>query len=150
MQDYTQEEYEWAMDENADPLYHERPFMTTRRRLKILSLHQLRQHEAIQPAVSGEPWILPVEIHVFCISDHTAIITTPGHNFVELGLELKKKSPFKNTMIIDFANAMVGYTPPRRVFAEGDYEAVNSRLVPGSSEKMFEEVLNIINDVHKQ
>ncbi len=149
LQNFTEEEYQWALNKDAEPLYKERTFMTDRRRSKILSLHQLRQEEAIQPAVSGEPWHLPVELHAFCIGGHTAVITTPGHNFVELGLYLKKHSPYKNTMIIDFANANIGYTMLRENFAHGDYEAINSRVQPGSCEIMFDEVLNMLNQAYE-
>ena len=148
MQDYTEAEYKWALDKNAPPLYNERSFLQTRRRMKILSLAELREREAIPPSISGDPYRLPVEIHVFRLDDQNAIVTTPGHNFVELGLELKERSPFVNTMIIDLANARVGYTFHSRVFGEGDYEAINSRLLPGAAEKMIDEAVQILNDLY--
>lgn len=48
--------------------------------------------------------------------------TFPGEAFVELGLDLKSKSPFKPTLIVELANDYRGYIPTLRGFAEGGYE----------------------------
>ena len=146
LQDFTIAELQWAK-EDPNPLYPERAFMEKRRRRKILYLEKLRQYEAIPPVVSGEPWQMPIEIHVFRLSEQTVIVTLPGEIFVELGLDLKKHSPFANTMIIELANANDKYVPTQRAYAEGDYEPLNSILVPGSGEKMVEEVLKILNQM---
>jgi hypothetical protein len=147
LQDFSEKELEWALDEDAGPLYNERPFLVKRRRMKILSLERMRRREAVQPVVSGEPWMLPVEIHIFRLDERTAIVTLPGEVFVELGLDLKKRSPFSNTMVIELANADIAYVPTRDAFMEGDYEALNSRLIPGSGEKMVETALQMLWEV---
>ena len=147
LQDYTEAEYEWAIDENAPPLYPDRPWLVGRRRGKIRSLEQIRQRDAIPPSASGEPWRLPLEIHVFRLDRETAIVTIPGEVLVELGLDLKKQSPFANTMVIELANATISYVPTLRAFAEGDYEALNSRLAPGSGEEMVDEAVRLLNDI---
>ena len=146
LQNFTSAEFEWAGND-PKPLYPERAFMERFRRSKILNLKNIRKYEAIPPVVSGEPWQIPVEIQVFRLSDKTAIVTFPGEIFVEHGLELKKHSPFKNTMIIELANANLRYVPTRRAYAEGDYEPMNSILVPGSGEKMVEEALIMLNQM---
>lgn len=146
LQGYTDDEYRWAMDEAAPPLYPESAFMTMRRRMKIKRLVRMREEgEASPPVVSGDPWYLPVEIQVFRLDRQTAIVTTPGHSFAELGLDLKQRSPFANTILIEFAHTNIGYTPPRRVFAEGGYQPLNSRLQPGYVETLFDEILRIMN-----
>lgn len=149
LQDFSDTELKWAKRDRKDTtlLYPERPFLVNMRRGKILSLERMRQSEAIAPSVSGEPWTLPVEIQVFRLDNQTAIVTLPGEIFVEHGLELKKRSPFANTMVIELANASNGYVPTLSAFAGGDYEAVNSRLAPGSGEKMVEEALQMLNSM---
>ncbi|MGQ9619777.1 MAG: neutral/alkaline non-lysosomal ceramidase N-terminal domain-containing protein [Bacteroidales bacterium] len=149
LQDFSEAELQWAKKDPADniQLYPERQWVVKFRRGKILSLEKLRESEAIVPPVSGAPWTLPIEIHVFRLDSQTAIVTLPGEIFVEHGLAIKKHSPFANTMVIELANASIGYVPTQRAFAEGDYEAINSRLAPGSGEKMVEEVLHIMNNM---
>jgi len=149
LQRFSDTELQWARHDTSQ-LYPERTFLSTMRRRKILSLEQMRRREAIPPSASGEPWLLPVEIQVFQLNTQTAIVTLPGEVFVELGLDLKKRSPFANTMVIELANADIRYVPTRRAFAEGEYEAVNSRLAPGSGEKMVEEALQLLHDMRKE
>jgi neutral ceramidase len=51
-----------------------------------------------------------------------AVATFPGEAFVELGMELKSKSPFKPTMLIELANDYRGYIPTVEAFEAGGYE----------------------------
>ncbi len=149
IQDYTKEELDWSREER-EQIYNERPFLSHRRRLKISiwgvqpPLEKLRMYEAVAPAVSGEPWRIPVEIHVFKLDRKTAIVTMPGELFTEFGIGLKKRSPFPNTMLIELANADIAYLPTMQGFKEGDYEAINSRLIPGSGEKMVDSAIEIL------
>ena len=112
---------------------------------KIRHIEKLRQYEAIKPTGSDESWLLPIEVHVFKLNSHTVIVTMPGELFVELGLEIKKKSPFKNTLIIQLANSRIAYVPTKKAFNEGDYEVVNSRLESGSGEIMVKKSIEMLN-----
>lgn len=82
IQDYTEEELEWSR-EAKDEIYNERSFLSHRRRLKISiwgvqqPLEKIRKYDAIAPAVSGDSWRIPVEIHVFKLDQETAIVTMP-------------------------------------------------------------------------
>lgn len=53
---------------------------------------------------------------------NVAFVGEPCEFFVELGLEIKKKSPFKPTFIVELANDWVGYVPTPKAFKEGGYE----------------------------
>jgi hypothetical protein len=147
LQDYTEKEYQWAAEPDAPPLYPERTFLENVRRSKILSLEKIRRREAVPPVVSGDPWSYPVEIHAFRLDPGTAIVTMPGEVFVELGLELKKQSPFDNTMVVQLANADIIYVPTKIAFSEGGYEPLNTRLAPGSGERIIEEALAMLNEM---
>ncbi len=149
LQSLNETEVYWAHNDTGQ-LYQEREFLSTIRRRKILSLEQMRRREAIAPSATGEPWLLPVEIHVFQLNRETALVTLPGEVFVSLGLELKKKSPFANTMVIELANADIRYVPTLDAFAQGDYEAINSRLAPGSGEKLVDAALQMLNDMKSE
>ena len=65
-----------------------------------------------------------------------AWVGLPGEIFVELGLAIKKRSPFAQTFVIELANENLGYIPDRRSYAEGQYEPESSRCAPGSGEKL--------------
>jgi hypothetical protein len=53
-------------------------------------------------------------------------VALPGEVFVELGLAVKKASPFRYTLIAELANGPVGYVPDRAAEAQGNYEAAPS------------------------
>ncbi|WP_081891489.1 neutral/alkaline non-lysosomal ceramidase N-terminal domain-containing protein [Verrucomicrobium sp. BvORR106] len=51
-----------------------------------------------------------------------AIVTMPFEVLVEIGLEIKKKSPFPRTFMIELANGANGYLPPPHQHELGGYE----------------------------
>ncbi|MEK7395842.1 MAG: neutral/alkaline non-lysosomal ceramidase N-terminal domain-containing protein [Candidatus Poribacteria bacterium] len=65
---------------------------------------------------------VPVEIQVLTLGNEIALVGIPGEVFVEIGLAIKEKSPFKWTFPIECTNGCVGYMPTRTAFDEGGYE----------------------------
>src|SRR5205823_3647659 len=51
-----------------------------------------------------------------------ALIFLPGEIFVETAQRIEAASPFRQTLIIGFAENSIGYVPTRRAFREGGYE----------------------------
>ncbi|MFW6101381.1 MAG: hypothetical protein ACOC90_08335 [Bacteroidota bacterium] len=49
-------------------------------------------------------------------------------------------------MVIELANIDIHYVPTKRQFREGEYEPMNSRLLPGSGEKMVETSLRMLEN----
>ena len=90
---------------------------------------------------------IPLEVQAFRLSPDVAIVTLPGEVFVELGLAIKRASPFKTTLVIELANDDPAYIPTRKAFAEGSYETVNSRVVPGSGERMVEVAIKLLKEL---
>ena len=78
------------------------------------------------------------EVQVITFGDELAVVGLPGEIFVELGLALKKASPFKHTFIAELANGSVGYVPNAEAYPQGAYEVVSARGAPGSGEKLIE------------
>ncbi len=77
-----------------------------------------------------------------------AIATNPGELFVEFGLEIKEKSPFKHTFVVELANGYAGYIPTQQAFQEGGYEPLHtvhsSHLRVDAGDIMVEETLNLL------
>ena len=88
---------------------------------------------------------LMAEVQVISFSDDVAIVSLPGEIFVELGLALKKDSPFKHTFIAELANGSIGYVPNREAYPQGNYEVVSARGEAGSGEKLVEVALKLLN-----
>lgn len=78
-----------------------------------------------------------------------ALVGVPGELFVELGLEIKRRSPFRQTMVIELANDSIGYIPTRRAFTEGGYEPEASVLYPGEGERVVETALSLLERLYR-
>jgi hypothetical protein len=62
-----------------------------------------------------------VEVNALRIGD-LGIVALPGEVFCEFGLEIKKQSPAKYTIVLELANDYIGYLPTREAFSQGGYE----------------------------
>jgi hypothetical protein len=90
---------------------------------------------------------LPMEVQVFRLSDDVAVVGLPGEIFVELGLAIKKASPFRTTLVIELCNDAPGYVPTAKAFKEGSYETVNSRVQSGGGEKLVEAATRLLKEL---
>ncbi|MGH2459633.1 MAG: hypothetical protein ACRDIY_12290, partial [Chloroflexota bacterium] len=105
---------------------------------EVLLLDRERQHSAV----------VPVEIQVLAVGD-TAFVGVPFEMFVELGLEIKARSPFAHTFIIDLANGSEGYLPTLNAFKKGGYEvrlARGKKIVPEGGAMLVEAALRVLGD----
>ncbi|EEF59050.1 neutral/alkaline non-lysosomal ceramidase N-terminal domain-containing protein [Pedosphaera parvula] len=91
--------------------------------------------------------VWPMEIQVFRLDGDTAVVCLPAEIFVQFGLNIKKASPFKKTIVISICNDRPCYMPTEQAFKEGSYETVNSRLKPGSGEAMVETAIKLLNEL---
>ena len=113
------------------------PFLAQVKAYKIMAL-ELRKAST-----------LALEIQALRLSSELAIVTLPGEVFVELGLAIKRSSPFRNTLVIELANDAPGYIPTRKAFPEGSYETVNSRVQSGGGEAMVEAALRLLKELRQ-
>jgi len=90
--------------EDAKP-YHKRE--------KVYARRTLQMHDS--------PDEVSVVLQAFRIGD-LGVCAIPFEVFVEIGLELKEKSPFKQTFTISHANGTYGYLPTVRQHELGGYE----------------------------
>jgi hypothetical protein len=93
----------------------------------------------------GKP--LEVEVQVIALGDEVAWVSLPGEMFVELGLAVKKASPFRYTLIAELANGSVGYVPDRPAYAQGNYEVVSARCAEDSGELLAETAVRLLKEV---
>ena len=98
-------------------------------------------------ARNGKP--IDAEVQVIALGGDVAFVALPGEIFVELGLDVKKRSPFKHTIIIELANGSVGYVPTKRAFSEGNYEPTSARCAPGSGEMVADAAVKLLTELYK-
>lgn len=93
----------------------------------------------------GQP--LEVEVQTITLGNDLAWVSLPGEVFVQLGLDLKLDSPFRQTMIAELANGSIGYIPNRRAYPQGNYEVVSARCAAGSGEMLVETAVKMLKEI---
>ncbi|MBY0457200.1 MAG: neutral/alkaline non-lysosomal ceramidase N-terminal domain-containing protein [Gemmataceae bacterium] len=95
----------------------------------------------------GKPY--QVEVQVISLGRELAWVSLPGEIFVELGLQIKRGSPFRQTMIAELANGSIGYVPNRAAYPQGNYEVISARCAEGSGEKLVDSALKQLRSQFK-
>ena len=112
----------------------EPPFLEVVDAFKVLDVYERggRPHE--------------VEVQVITLGRDVALVSLPGEIFVELGMAVKRASPFKYTIIAQLANGSIGYIPTRQAWTQGNYEVVSARCAAGSGEMLVETASRLLRE----
>lgn len=95
-----------------------------------------------QGKLEAEP--ISTEVQVVKIGDFV-LVTFPGEIFAEVGLRIKKQSPFPNTFIASCTNGSIGYAPATADYGkEPAYEDALTRLAPQWQEVYEKKVLEML------
>ena len=70
-----------------------------------------------------------------------------GEVFNEIGVRLKKQSPYKYTFMITHCNGSSGYLITDKAYHEGGYEARSTRAESGAEKAIIENLLEMISDL---
>jgi neutral ceramidase len=132
LQRVTDEQLAWARENIRKVGTRELPFLEQVKAYRILAL-ELRGGRTI-----------PLEVQAFRLGKDVALVGLPGEIFVELGLAIKRASPFATTLVVELCQDAPGYLPTKKAFAEGSYETVNSRIAPGGGEMLVEAAARLL------
>ena len=135
LQHYGPEKVAWARENIKKVGTGELSFIKQVEAYKILAL-EMRHSRTI-----------PLEVQVIRLSPDVAIVGLPGEVFVDLGLAIKRASPFTTTLVIELCQDAPGYIPTKKAFAEGSYETVNSRVAPGGGEMITETAIRLLKEL---
>lgn len=93
-----------------------------------------------------------VDLYLQCITiGDVCIHILPGEIFVDIGLEIKEKSPYERCVVVENSNSYCGYIPTKSAFiGKNDllYEtslAIHSCLVPEAADLITEKSLELAN-----
>jgi neutral ceramidase len=112
-------------------------------------LEQVQAFKAVEVAErEGRPQ--EVEVQVIAFGEQLAWVSLPGEIFVELGLAVKRGSPFQQTMIAELANGSIGYIPNREAYPQGNYEVISARCAQGSGEMLVDAALRLLRDLYRE
>ena len=114
------------------------PFMDQVRADKIMAVS----------ARQGKP--IDAEVQVIALGNQLAWVGLPGEVFVELGLAIKRASPFPLTILAELANDDIGYVPNREVYPQGAYEPVSARVAQGSGEMLVDSAVRLLTELFRE
>jgi sugar phosphate isomerase/epimerase len=135
LQQFGPEKVAWARESIKKVGTRELSFLQQVEAYKILAIEMRRGRT------------IPLEVQVFRLSRDVAVVGLPGEVFVDLGLAIKRASPFATTLVIELCQDAPGYIPTKKAFAEGSYETVNSRIAPGGGEMMAEAAIRLLKEL---
>jgi len=113
---------------------------------------RLASHYALRIlALAKRPETTEVAIQAIRIGDQ-AIVGLPFEVLVEIGLDLKKKSPFPRTLLISMANGGFGYLPPPHQHELGGYETWlgTCKVAEDSSVILTKELLEMLGELKNE
>lgn len=87
----------------------------------------LQKHQGINDA-AGEP-VITAEVQGIRIGEGV-LITAPIEALVEVGLNVKRASPYAHTFVAAFSNGYMHYGPPASYYDLGGYEVTECLLAP--------------------
>jgi len=86
-------------------------------------------------------------VQVIILGD-IALVAVPGELFNSLGIQIKRRSPFRYTYVIELANDYIGYIPDKKAYALGGYQVwtgLHSFVAKGTGELMVDETIRLLN-----
>lgn len=90
------------------------------------------------------------EIQAFKFGQKVAILGVPGELFSVLYSEIKNRSYFPYTIVVGYANGVLGYIPDRNSFKQGGYEVNKGTLLaPGTGEEIVKNCVLLLNSLKK-
>ena len=81
-----------------------------------------------------------------------AFVAVPGEFFTSLGVEIKRRSPFRYTYIVELANDYIGYIPDKEGYRSGGYQVwtgYHSFIEEGAGEAIVDEAVRMLMSLYE-
>ncbi|MGQ9733069.1 MAG: neutral/alkaline non-lysosomal ceramidase N-terminal domain-containing protein [Candidatus Zipacnadales bacterium] len=89
---------------------------------------------------------VPTEVQALRIGP-VGLVSLPGEIFVELGHEIKRRSPFEITMPVTVANGSLGYIGTLESYCQGGYEVTWNIAAPEAGQILVENAVEALKRV---
>jgi len=83
------------------------------------------------------------------IGQSVAFGAFPGEPFNDIGVALKKRSPFKMTVLSCLTNGSRGYFPFSKSYQQGGYESATSPFGPSVADDLINGQLDLLGKLYK-
>jgi hypothetical protein len=96
---------------------------------------------------SGETPKAELNVSVARVGE-VAFVGLGAEVLTDVGLAIKKASPFEDTWIITHCNGTAGYLPPQDVYVEGGYEVESSSFASTAAAEVVHRVVKMLHAIH--
>lgn len=106
----------------------------------------MRRQLAPRQAEPLQTWVQALRI------GDVAWVGVPGEFFTSLGIEIKRRSPFRYTYVAELANDWIGYIPDRPAFDLGGYQVwtgLHSYVAAGTGEQIVDTAVEMLHELHR-
>lgn len=79
-----------------------------------------------------------------------AFVGLGGEVMSEIGMQIKKASPFEQTFIITHCNGTSGYLPPKHRYVEGGYEVKSSPFASSAADILVKRVVKMLHKLAEE
>ncbi|MCX7427866.1 MAG: hypothetical protein NTW96_19835 [Planctomycetia bacterium] len=110
----------------------------------VAVFRQMRKELAPNQGKDRATWL-----QVVAIGD-MAIVGVPAEFFTKLGMDIKRQSPFKNTVVAELSNDWIGYVGDRDSHKLGGYQfwmGHHSYAEPGTGERIVAQALDMLREL---
>jgi len=87
-----------------------------------------------------------VRTHFITFGD-VAIVGCNIEPFCEIGMEIKRRSPFPVTFMCGYTNGRMAYMPTAEEWTKGGYEVENSPFGQGAARELTGEIANTLEEL---
>lgn len=118
--------------------------MPERAETTIEVFRKMRRELAAQQGQERTTWL-----QAMVIGD-VAIVGVPAEFFTKFGIDIKNRSPFRQTYVAELANDWIGYVPDRDAFLLGGYQVwtgFHSYCEPGTGERIVDAVVGMLKEM---
>lgn len=101
---------------------------------------------ALLERIKRQP-LQPAEVQAIFLDEH-ALVSIPAEYFVQHGLRIKEQTHPRHTLVVAYANGMVGYVPTQEAMRRGGYEttfAGSSRLAAEAGDMLADAAIALVN-----
>ena len=89
---------------------------------------------------------MEIELNTIALGD-LAIVTTPVEYFNQLGVYVRKNSPYEMTLTLGYTNERQGYMPSSEAYDYGCYEADITFYAKGTGELVADQLLSMLKEL---
>jgi len=142
---FNEDEQQKAVSDYCNRWLKESTFWHAEPEPVIQSFKNGRERRASLQGQTQKSWI-----QVILVGD-IAFVGVPGELFAELGMEIKRRSPFRYTYVVGIANDYIGYIPDDEAFDLGGYQtwATRASSERGTGEFIVSQTVEILDSLYQ-